>query len=142
MPCERCRGSGWICEHPDRPRGHDGCEEPGAPCSTCQDIERPRLPADFVSLMDDSTPFYTPNRKVGIPRQRRPGIEVWRLHFDGRVQTCEVRDDSRAGAGFGVMVLEDGEPLFSRRCVDQRGARYVANSFKQDLLRTGWRENA
>jgi len=44
----------------------------------------------------------------------------------------------RPAAGWDVMILEDGEPLFSRRCVDERGARYVAESFKQDLIRTGW----
>jgi hypothetical protein len=90
--------------------------------------------------MDESTPFYAPNHRVGIPRQRTPGVEAWRLHHDGHVQTCELRDDSRAGAGWDVMVLEDDEPLFSRRCVDEQGARYVAESFRQDLLRTGWTE--
>ena len=76
---------------------------------------------------------------VGIPRQRQPGEEVWRLgHPDGRVQSCELRDDSKAGAGWDVMLLEDGEPLFSRRCADERGARYVAQSFKQDTVRAGW----
>ena len=52
-----------------------------------------------------------------------------------------MRDDSRrAGAGWDVQILEDGEPLFSRRFVDERDARYVAESFRQDLLRTGWTE--
>lgn len=78
--------------------------------------------------------------EVGIPRQRQPGAEVWRLRSPdgGRVQTCELRDDSKAGAGWDVMLLLDGEPVFSQRCVDERGARYVAQSFKQDILRTGW----
>jgi len=40
-----------------------------------------------------------------------------------RVQTCKLRDDSKTEAGWDVMVLEDGEPLFSRRCFDERGAR-------------------
>jgi hypothetical protein len=71
-------------------------------------------------------------QRVGIPRQRVRGEEVWRLHApDGRrVQTYELRDDSRDGAGWDVMVLENDEPLFSRRCVEERGARYVAQSFK------------
>jgi hypothetical protein len=43
----------------------------------------------------------------------------------------------RAPAG-NVTVLENGEPLFSRRCVDEKGARFVAESFRQDLIRTGW----
>jgi hypothetical protein len=32
------------------------------------------------------------------------------------------------------MILENDEPLFSRACVAERGARYVAQSFKQDIL--------
>jgi hypothetical protein len=40
--------------------------------------------------------------------------------------------------GWDVVILEDGEPLFSRRCADEKGPRYVAESVKQDLLRTGW----
>jgi hypothetical protein len=35
-------------------------------------------------------------------------------------------------------MLRDGELLFSRRCVDERGARYVAQAFKQDTGRAGW----
>jgi hypothetical protein len=35
------------------------------------------------------------------------------------------------------MMLEDGEPLFSRRCVDEHEARYVAQAFKQDTSRGG-----
>jgi hypothetical protein len=73
-----------------------------------------------------------------IPRQRQPGEEVWRLRHGDRVQSCELRNDSKAGAGWDVMVLKDGEPLFSRRCADERGARFVAESFRQNLLRTGW----
>jgi hypothetical protein len=96
---------------------------------------------------DDEIPWYAPTplnaQRVGIPRQRVRGEEVWRLrHPDGRVQTCELRDDSRDGAGWDVMVLENDEPLFSRRCVDERGARYVALSFKQDILRTGWLDDS
>jgi hypothetical protein len=71
------------------------------------------------------------------PRQPKPGEEVWRLHHAGRTQSCELRNDSKAGAGWDVMVLEDGEPLFSRRCADERSARFVAESFRQDLVRTG-----
>jgi hypothetical protein len=59
---------------------------------------------------------------------------------DGRRSSAVLRAESaaKAGAGWDVMVLEDGEPLFSRPCVDEKGARYVAESFRQDLVRTGW----
>jgi len=55
------------------------------------------------------------------PRQPKPGLETWRLrHPDGRIQRCELRDDSMAGAGWDVMQLENGEPLFSRRCGNEQ----------------------
>ena len=74
---------------------------------------------------------------------RKPGEEVWRLRDRaGRVQSCELRDNTQAGAGCDVMLLENGEPLFSRRCADEGLARYVAASTTQDLLRTGWADAA
>jgi hypothetical protein len=85
-------------------------------------------------------PWYAPgHNRVGIARQRQRGEEVWRLRHptDGWVQSCELRDDSRSGGGWDVTMLQDGELVFSRRCVDERGARYVAWSFKQDTLRAG-----
>ena len=48
------------------------------------------------------------------------------------MQTCELRDDSQAGAEWDVKMLDDGEPPFSRPCVDEHEARYVAQAFKQD----------
>ncbi len=50
--------------------------------------------------------------------------------------------DSQAGAGWDVMLLENGEPLFSRRCADEGLARFVATSTKQGLLRIGWADAA
>jgi hypothetical protein len=69
----------------------------------------------------DDTPWHEPgHHRVGIPRQRQPGEEVWRLRHptDSRVQSCELRDD----CGWDVTLLQDGKLLFSRRCVDERGA--------------------
>jgi hypothetical protein len=37
-------------------------------------------------------------------------------------------------------MLQDDEPLFSRRCVDERGVRYVAECIKKDTLKAGWTE--
>ena len=59
---------------------------------------------------------------------------------DDRVLTCELRNDDRAGAGFDVQLLEGRELRASRRCVDGNGARFVAESYREDLLRTGWSE--
>jgi hypothetical protein len=81
------------------------------------------------------------NAKKRAGRTPRPGEEVWRLrHADGRVQSCELRDNIEAGAGWDVMLLDNGQPVFSRRCADEGLARYVAASTKLDLLRTGWAE--
>jgi hypothetical protein len=68
-----------------------------------------------------------------------PGAEVWRLRDSetGRVQSCELRDNSRAGAGWEVQLLEGGEMLVSRRCATEREARYVAEAARKDSLRTG-----
>jgi hypothetical protein len=66
---------------------------------------------------DDDIPWYAPgDHRVGIPRQRQPAEEVWRLRVPvtGRVQSCELRDDSKAGGGWAVTLLKDDEPLFSR----------------------------
>jgi hypothetical protein len=80
-----------------------------------------------------------PNRPAALPRPPKPGEEVWRLRDSdtGRVQTCALRDNSRAGAGWEVMLLESGELLFSRHCENERIARYIAEAARKDLLRTG-----
>ncbi len=54
-----------------------------------------------------------PDRPAALPRQPKPGEEVWRLRDrdTGRVQTCELRDNSRAGAGWEVQIIEAGEIL-------------------------------
>jgi hypothetical protein len=72
----------------------------------------------------------------GIPRYRPKGEEVWRLrHPEGeRVQACEICDDN----GWTVLMLENGEPLFVRGCVDEREARDVARIFREDTVRSGW----
>lgn len=89
----------------------------------------------------DEIPWFAPgHRHAAIPAQRQPGEEVWRLRDpEGvHVQTCELRDDSKDGKGWNVMILQDGEPLLSRRCIDERGARYVAESFRKDTVKAGW----
>jgi hypothetical protein len=72
---------------------------------------------------------------------------VWRLRgpVTGRLQSCELRDDSKVRRGLGCTNVagRDDEPLFSRRCVDERGTRYVAQAFKQDTLRAGgWKRRS
>jgi hypothetical protein len=93
-------------------------------------------------MRDDD--WYKPHhdRPAPPPRQPRAGEEVWRLKDRaGRgVRMCELHDDSKAGAGWDVLLLEGGEAVFSRRCGNEREARYVAEVLKQDTLRVGWSE--
>jgi hypothetical protein len=87
-------------------------------------------------MADDQPPFYSPNRGPAPSRQPKPGEQVWRLQHDGRVQSCELRDDSKAGAGWDVQLFEDGELLFSRRCADERApgtSRRASNRICSEL---------
>jgi hypothetical protein len=85
-------------------------------------------------------PFYAPNRKPDPPRAAVPGQEVWRLrHPDGRELRCVLRDDSAAGAGFDVQLLDGaGELLVSKRVPFEEEARFVADVWRQDNVRGGW----
>jgi hypothetical protein len=79
-------------------------------------------------------PSYAPNRKPPPPRQPQPGEEVRRLHNGaGRTQTCELRNDEQVGAGWDVMLLEDGEPFFSRRYGSEAEARFAAENLSTGL---------
>src|SRR4051812_43798982 len=83
------------------------------------------------------------NAKKAAARTPRPGEVVWRLRDKaGRVQRCELRNHTEAGAGCTVMLFEGDELLFSRRCQDEADARYAATATKQDFLRTGWTDAA
>ena len=64
-------------------------------------------PRNQSALQHNSTPLPA--------RQPRPGAEVWRLRDNetGRVQSCELRDNSQSGAGWEVQILEAGEILLS-----------------------------
>lgn len=90
--------------------------------------------------MPTEKPWYAPGYvKPSIPRRRAVGEAIWRLRYeDGRVQTCEIRDDSALGAGFDVLISLNDEPQFSRRCVDRAEADYVARALRQDAERGGW----
>ncbi|HVZ21747.1 MAG TPA: hypothetical protein VG871_11825 [Vicinamibacterales bacterium] len=74
-------------------------------------------------------------------RVARPhGDQIWSLARDGRVATCELRDDRDAGAGLEVILRHDDEIIIGRRCGDDAEARYVADVFRQDYARNGWTE--
>ena len=56
--------------------------------------------------------------------------------------TCESRDDSNQGAGWEVLLRVDGEIVLGHRNETEATARYWANVFRQDHVRTGWKEDA
>jgi hypothetical protein len=73
------------------------------------------------------------------PREPKPGEEVWRVtNADGRAQHCELRDCSKSGGGWHVVILEDGELLVSSRWEREDQARRAAGYMGDDLRRTGW----
>jgi hypothetical protein len=68
------------------------------------------------------------------------GDEIWRLRKRDRVITCELLNDTRAGRGWEVQLLENGKVLFSKRCAREGDARCYAAYFRQDHVRTGFGE--
>jgi hypothetical protein len=90
--------------------------------------------------VSDEQPFYAPDKRPAPPRTPKPGLQLWRLRKGDREMTCELRDDEKAGAGFDVQLIEAGELRASRRCVNAEGARFVAESYRQERVRTGWKE--
>ncbi len=77
-----------------------------------------------------------PDRPAALPRQPKPGEEIWRLRLpDGRVHVCELRNDATAGAGWDFQIFEGPEILVSRRCDSEQHARRVAEMAKGDYLR-------
>jgi hypothetical protein len=69
-----------------------------------------------------------------------PGFRQWELRSGDRALVREFRNDSSAGAGVDVQLIENGELLLSKRCIRGDVARYVAEAFKNDHLRQGWTE--
>jgi hypothetical protein len=80
--------------------------------------------------MSEDQPWYAPNRRIGIPRQRVPGFKLWELRDGGaHVVTCGLGGDEQGGAGIDVQLLEDDEILLSKRCLTREAAEYVAKAF-------------
>jgi hypothetical protein len=76
---------------------------------------------------------------AGEPRR---GRELWRLVNGDHVLVCEMLDDSPSGPGFELRLRKNGELTSGHRCDTKSLARYVAETFAQALLRTGWQASA
>ena len=59
---------------------------------------------------------------------------------DGHSLRCALRDESREGVGWEVVIRQDGALSFSRRCETEALARYVAHGLTQDHVKSGWTE--
>jgi hypothetical protein len=91
--------------------------------------------------MADEPPSYPTSSawwKSPEPKPRRRGEATWRLIRDDHVLSCELRDESREGFGWAVIIRQDGEVSFSRPCENERLARYVADVQKQNHMKAGW----
>jgi hypothetical protein len=78
-----------------------------------------------------------------VERERNKQLNeeiIWRLRRGDRVVICEIRNDTGAGLGWVVQLLEAGEVPFSKRCPREDDARFAAESFRQDFVRTGFTE--
>jgi hypothetical protein len=69
-----------------------------------------------------------------------PRDVAWTLMLDGHTIPCELRDESKLGGGWDVLIRQDGELSFSRRCLTEAHARYEVDGLKQDHVRTDWQE--
>ena len=95
-----------------------------------------------VTLVDEPwNPTPAGSWKSPAPTPRPRGEDVWRLIRDDHVMSCELCDESRDGFQWEVVIRQDGELSFSRRCETERLARYVAGALRQDHLTAGWRED-
>jgi hypothetical protein len=102
-------------------------------------------------MRDDDWYKPHPHRRPAPPPQPKTGEEVWRLRgSDGRVQSCELRNNSRLGAGCDVMLLEtlvgalpkcekllEGFPRFPGVAHDFASARQTEVGNRSPLWRAG-----
>src|SRR5215831_13388771 len=68
--------------------------------------------------------------------------ELWRLGHDGRVASCELRDDTGITAGYELVIRHDDEIILGQRRIGETEAKYYANAFRQDYVRSGWSETS
>jgi len=84
--------------------------------------------------------WISPDHRPAPPQRRTPGEAVWSVTKDGRTIACELRNEERIGAGWDVVIVQDDELSFSRRCANEATARFVATALREDHLHAGWTE--
>ena len=85
--------------------------------------------------------WIAPDHRRAVPTPSARAEEVWRLYKGGRVLSCALRDESASGAGWEVLVLEDGRLRFSRLFRDEPRARIGIHALKRGGLKGGWTEH-
>jgi hypothetical protein len=95
------------------------------------DLEQPR---------HANTEAYARRERVADLADHELSEEIWRLRRGDRIVSCEIHNDTRAGRGRDVRLLEAGEVLFSKRCSCEDDARFAAECFRQDYSRNGFTE--
>jgi hypothetical protein len=73
------------------------------------------------------------------PTRHGRGDALWRVHKDGGLASCELRETA-AGAGWELVMRVDDEITGTRRYDSERIARYYADALRHDYLRDGWTE--
>jgi hypothetical protein len=82
-----------------------------------------------------SDDWISPDHRPALPVPRTPSEPLWVLSKDHRIISCELRDESRSGAGFDLVIRQDGEFSFSRRCRDQATARYALTKRVAEIVK-------
>jgi hypothetical protein len=90
--------------------------------------------------MSDWNPTPPDWRPTPKPTPRARGEEAWRVTRDGHAIRCELRSDEGVGGGWEVVIRQDGDLSFSRRCANEATARFVGAALLKDHLNSGWTE--
>jgi hypothetical protein len=118
VACATCRGSGQRCAaHPWSVFPHDACSGPGTACADCHGTGR------------------EPNAAMIDGNRTRT---AWTRYQADRVLRCELRDDTRVGAGVEVRIFEANALIDSQRCATEAAANSLADVFRERFERNGW----
>ncbi|HET9832312.1 MAG TPA: hypothetical protein VFP91_11400 [Vicinamibacterales bacterium] len=70
--------------------------------------------------------------------RRLPSEELWRLHREGSVASCALREPPEGGSGWELVIRIDDDITGTRHYDSERIARYYADALRQDYGRDGW----
>lgn len=90
--------------------------------------------------MSDDPTDYSPFAKPAAKKQPAPRVEIWRLQKQGRIISCVIRDHTADHeGGWDVLLLDgNGELGLSTFAADEKRARFIAESWRQDYRTAGY----